>query len=92
MIGFITFEINSESYFDTNLKKFGVVSELFVKENARGKGIGKKLMQEAEKYFARKGLNTVKIQCSTLNKHALNFYEKSGYINRQTLLYKELKQ
>jgi len=90
IVGFVTFEEDSEEYFDTNIKKFGVVIELYVSESSRKKGVGKKLMSEAEKYFASKGLQHVKLACSTFNKNALNFYEKSQYINRQSYLFKKI--
>lgn len=91
LVGFITFEENSESYFDTKINNFGEVIELFVKEDNRSTGIGKKLMEEVEKYFSKKGLKYVKLQSSTYNKLALDFYKRIGYQNRQILLYKKIK-
>lgn len=90
IIGFMTFDINSESYPDTRIKKFGEVLELFVDESQRGKGIGKKFIEEAEEFFKNKGIKYMKFQASSFNLPAFNLYKKMGYINRQTLFYKDL--
>jgi diamine N-acetyltransferase len=90
IIGFITFEDDSENYFDTNIEKFGVIVELFISEAERRKNIGKLLMNAAEDYFISKGLHHLKIQCSTFNNYALNFYNHLGYKNRQSLFYKKI--
>jgi ribosomal protein S18 acetylase RimI-like enzyme len=89
-IGFITFEEQSEQYFDTNIKNYGVVLELFVNEDQRTRGVGTKLMSEAENYFKAKGLKYMKLSCSTFNKLALNFYVNGKYVSRQFLMFKEL--
>lgn len=90
LIGFITFEEGKESYFDTAIKNFGIVLELFVLDNYRGKGIGRKLMNEAEQYFVGKGLEFIKVECSTFNLPGLKFYQANGYTNRQSLLFKKI--
>src|SRR5258708_25878959 len=82
LLGFITFEEDSEEYFDTQIKKFGVVVELYVTENSRMKGVGKELMNAAERYFASKGLKHIKLASSTFNGGALDFYNTLAYVNR----------
>ncbi len=81
-VGFITFEIDEADYFDTNIKKFGSVLELYVSENHRRKGVGTKLMKSAEDFFQSKGLQWVELQCSSYNEMALMFYDKSDFKNR----------
>lgn len=88
--GFITFEEDKESYFDTQIKKFGVVIELFVTDKSRQSGTGKMLMTAAEDYFRSKGLADVKLACSTFNTNALGFYDHLGYVNRQSYLFKRI--
>jgi ribosomal protein S18 acetylase RimI-like enzyme len=90
LLGFITFEEDSEEYFDTKIKKFGTVVELFVSETARNKGVGRALMNAAETFFISKGLRNIKVASSTFNTRALKFYDSLGYTNRQTLLFKEI--
>jgi ribosomal protein S18 acetylase RimI-like enzyme len=90
-VGFITFEIDDADYFDTNIKKYGSVLELYVSKKHRRKGIGTKLMKSVEDFFKSKGLEWVELQCSSYNEMALMFYDKSDFKNRQTLLFKRLK-
>lgn len=91
IIGFITFSSESTSYFDTQIKKFGEVLELFVDEKFHKQGIGKNLLTAAEKHFAKLGLKHIKLECSMFNQSAIQFYQRLGYINRQALLFKQLQ-
>lgn len=88
--GFITFTEDEESYFDTNIKKFGLVIEVYVSDESRGHGVGKRLMEAAEDFFRSKGLTDVKLACSSFNKNTLDFYEHIGYVDRQRILFKKL--
>lgn len=90
LVGFITFDTGTESYFDTNITKYGEIKELLVKSSARGQGVGKALIRKVEGYFRSQNLTHVKIQLSSFNSTALAVYEKNGYTSRQQLLYKEL--
>ncbi|MFC1790370.1 GNAT family N-acetyltransferase [Patescibacteria group bacterium] len=91
LVGFITFEISKADYFDTKIKKYGEVIELFVDKARRGKGIGKRLMQAAEDFFKNRSVSYIKLQCSTFNKNAIGFYQHLSYINRQVLMFKKVK-
>ncbi|MBN1618311.1 GNAT family N-acetyltransferase [Candidatus Dojkabacteria bacterium] len=88
--GFITFKTEEADYFDTNIKKFGSIIELYVSGKYRRKGIGTKLMESVENFFKEKGLEWVELQCSSYNEMALIFYDKSEFKNRQTLLFKRI--
>jgi ribosomal protein S18 acetylase RimI-like enzyme len=90
IIGFITFNKGRNEYIDSNIKEFGEIIELFVESEFRSKGIGSQLMQAAEKYFKQAGLSFIKIQASTLNENALQFYKNLKYINSQALLIKPI--
>ncbi len=90
ILGFVTFTGDEESYFDTNIKKFGLVIELYVSNEARGQGAGKALMEAAEAYSKSKGLTDIKLSCSSFNKNTLDFYEHIGYTDRQRILFKKL--
>lgn len=90
IIGFIAFEKSKEEYSGTNIKEFGLINELLVTENSRGKGVGIELMKAAEQYFKDQDMHYVKLECSSYNNQALSFYDHFGYQNRQSLLYKKL--
>lgn len=53
------------------------VSTVFVDKAYRGKGIGKKLMEELEKRAANLGANTIRLD--TFDWQGFNFYKKLGY-------------
>ncbi len=90
LVGFITFKITESDYFDTKIKKYGEIIEVFVLNTHRQKGIGRMLLGAAEKYFYNKKVRWVKLQVSTFNKNAIGAYEHLGYQNRQTLLFKNM--
>lgn len=90
MVGFITFEESSEEYLDNKTKEFGVVIELYVLEDMRGKGVGQTLLTAAEAFFRSKELHQVKLQCSMYGKNALEFYDHLGYKNKQAVLFKRI--
>lgn len=53
------------------------VEYLFVEEEARGSGWGKRLMEEAERIAVQHGCDFIKVD--TLSFQALDFYIKLGY-------------
>ena len=91
IVGFVTFEKAEADYFDTKIKEYGEVIELFVLEKFRKKGIGKKLLTAAEEYFVKIGLNYVELQLSVFNSNAIDFYKYMGYASKQALYFKKIK-
>lgn len=91
IVGFMTMTEGQADYFDTKIEKYGEILELFVSSEARNKGIGRLLIAAAEKYFAEKGIKWVKLYCSSFNSGALALYDKIGFIDRQRVLFKEVK-
>ena len=90
LVGFVTFGTETESYFDTNITRYGEIKELLVKPDTRRQGVGKALIGRVEDHFRSQNLPHVKIQVSSFNPTALAVYEKLGYTPRQQLLYKQL--
>jgi len=90
IIGFITFSVDSDDYLDARIKKFGHIIELFVTEEYRQQGVGKKLSQATENYFSRAGIKYLIVQSSSFNKLAINFYRQIGFVNRQVLFFKKI--
>ena len=84
-------EIKDEiDYITNDCAKTGNIIELIVKENTRGKGIGKKLLKRIEEYF--KSINCVRINIEVFgpNKNAHTFYSKNGYIDRDIIMSKKI--
>lgn len=69
-------------YLDYKCPRCGEVTELVVSKNARGNGIGQKLMDTMEKYFKSIGCEYITIDVFAYNKNAIKFYENNGYHTR----------
>ena len=92
LVGFITFGSERNDYPDANIRQFGELKELFVTQDARGQGIAKALIANAENHFRAEGLDHIGVHASPFNKPALALYEKQGYVPRQQILYKPLRK
>ena len=77
-------------YLDYKCPKSGEVSELIISKSARGRGLGKILMNKMEKYFKSIGCEYVFIDVFAYNLNAINFYEKQGYHTRGVIDIKKL--
>ena len=70
--------------------KTGSLIELIVKNNIRGNGIGKALLEKIEEYFKSVGCKRINIEVFGPNKKGLNFYEKNDYIIRDIIVSKRI--
>ena len=70
--------------------KTGSVIELIVKNNIRGNGIGKNLLEKLEEYFRSINCKRINIEVFGPNKKGLNFYEKNDYVIRDYIVSKKL--
>ena len=66
--------------------KTGSVIELIVKNNIRGNGIGKSLLEKIEEYFKSINCKRINIEVFGPNKKGLNFYKKNDYITRDIIV------
>lgn len=66
-------------YLDYKCPKRGIITELVVKKDIRGKGIGKKLLAKLEKYFKSMDCEYVLIDVFAYNDNAINFYNNNEY-------------
>ena len=73
-----------------NCAKTGSVIELIVKNNIRGNGIGKNLLEKLEEYFKSINCKRINIEVFGPNKKGLNFYEKNDYVIRDYVVSKEI--
>ncbi|MEJ6399216.1 GNAT family N-acetyltransferase [Yoonia sp. 208BN28-4] len=58
--------------------------QFYVSASARGTGLAKALMQEAERRMRNAGVTTAWLACSVGNDRAARFYEKAGWIHTAT--------
>lgn len=64
------------------------ISLFFVTDSYRGKGIGRKLMESAERYFQNKGCTRIALHVFGPNKLARDIYRKMGFDERGVELVK----
>lgn len=77
-------------YLDYKCPKTGEVTELIVSSKARGKGVGKLLLETAENYLKSLDCKYVLVDVFSYNKNAINFYNKNNYHSRMITNIKEL--
>ena len=67
------------TYVVPEARAFGYVTDIFVSDRARGRGIGRALMAEAERRFQAAGLPAVRVTALAANRAAGATYEALGY-------------
>ena len=92
LVGFLVAMVEAEdgTYIVPEARCFGYVSDLFVAPAARGKGIARALMADAEARFRAQGLTNARVCALVDNKAAVAAYEALGYAPMDVLLKKEL--
>ena len=70
--------------------KTGSILELIVKNNIRGNGIGKSLLEKMEEYFKSINCKRINIEVFGPNVKGLNFYEKNDYVIRDIIVSKRI--
>ena len=71
-------------------RPYGYVSELFVEEAARGRHVGRKLLNACEDYFRTLKVATVLIGALSANTRAVKAYKAAGYADYDVNLRKVL--
>jgi ribosomal protein S18 acetylase RimI-like enzyme len=80
VVGFVEVLIKNElenDYF--NEKNFAWVDDVAVRDNARGIGVGRKLMEAAEQWARIKKVDSIELTTRVVNVGAIEFYKKLGY-------------
>lgn len=70
----------------------GRIFELIVDQDARGLGVGKKLLKAAEQFLRSKKCGIIFIGCFATNTVALDFYRRNGYVERNIEFAKKVRQ
>ncbi len=71
----------------------GEITEMYVREKYRGKGISRMLLEFLEEELLKNGVSTVKILTGADNSSAITAYKKAGYTpDEEVFLYKKLKK
>ena len=80
IIGYLSYKI-----IDKNSKKLDV-DQLVIKENYRGKGLGKILIEESKNIAIKNHCSRIELNCWIFNKNALDMYEHIGF-DKQRIIY-----
>lgn len=83
IVGYLSYIIK-----ERNIKKLEV-DQLVIMEQYRGKGLGKRLMEEVKNIAIKNNCDRIELNCWLFNENALAMYEHIGF-DRQRIIY-ELK-
>jgi GNAT superfamily N-acetyltransferase len=76
--------VHAAMWQDIEAEAFVVIGGLVVDRNCRGKGVGRRLMEEAEEWTKARGCSIVRLWSSSARTGAHRFYEELGYTNIKT--------
>lgn len=57
----------------------GLVTDLFVEEKYRGRGLGERALELADDYCRSRGIGTIELQVEAENRAARAFYRRIGF-------------
>lgn len=77
IVGYLAGTINEKGSYE-NIQ-YGEINNMFIKDNCRGYGVGKALVNEFKLYCKSNGINDLIVTASAKNKNAINFYKKNGF-------------
>lgn len=71
-------------------KKIGVISDLYVKKDFRGRGISSKLMESSMEWFKEKGIKFISAPLYPTNKFAHSLTKKWGFVDYKVEVRKKI--
>jgi len=77
IVGFCRLHKSTGNEYAKKVDPYAEIDKIFILKDSRGKGLGKKLMQEAEQWT--KGLD-IRLEVVAYNDDAINFYRKEGFV------------
>jgi GNAT superfamily N-acetyltransferase len=66
------------------------MKRLYVRPSARGKALGKKLVEELIDFAKKAGYNTMKLDTISSLKEAINLYHSKGFVKTEAYVYNPL--
>jgi GNAT superfamily N-acetyltransferase len=66
------------------------MKRLYVRPSARGKALGKKLVEELIDFAKKAGYNTMKLDTISSLKEAINLYQSKGFVKTEAYVYNPL--
>ena len=77
IVGYLAGTINEKGSYEEI--QYGEINNMLVKDECRGYGIGKKLINNFKDYCRENNIYNVKVETSAKNENAINFYKKNGF-------------
>ena len=77
IVGYLAGAINEKGSYEEI--QYGEINNMLVKDEYRGYGIGKMLINNFKDYCRENNIYNVKVEASAKNKNAINFYKKNGF-------------
>ena len=77
IVGYLAGTINEKGIYEEI--QYGEINNMFIKDNLRGYGVGKKLVNEFKKYCKENNVYNLIVTASAKNSNAINFYKKNGF-------------
>ena len=71
-------------------RKLGQVTDIYLEENYRGQGLGKKMLQMMENYFRGKSCDSMWVQVFAPNENAHHVYQNFGFMDREIGMLKQI--
>lgn len=75
------------SFSSISMQRTWILNDLFVKERARKKGVGEKLLQAAITFAVETGANGVSLETGKDNVNAQRLYERFGFVKESNYFY-----
>lgn len=69
---------------------YGYVSDIAVKKEYWGQGIGTRLLNEIKKWFSQQGITRIELHVSSVNEVACSFWRKQGFKEYKYAMYLEI--
>ncbi len=88
LMGFIVEE--DEPFIRDDVRRYGLVTELVVHEDWRGRGVGRRLLDEAERLARAAGLRRLAIGVLEANAGAARLYDAAGFGRYLRVLVKDI--
>ena len=88
VVGFVTFG-REDGRYEQDVER-GTVYNLYVRPQYRGRGLGSRLLADAESVLADQGAGVVALEAMATNVDARRFYERHGYEPHRIELEKSL--
>ncbi len=86
-VGLLVLLVLPSLYYGANL---GAITELIVKKEYRGKGIGKLLVQEAKSLAKKMGCAELDVSVEVQNEDAIGFYQRLGFKKKHADFWMEI--